>query len=132
MAAAGNAWIPASVYDIILNVVDGGMPAQRAIEAPRFLVGRDPVDNAVGRIQIEDRIPRAILAGPDARGPPLHEDRPQRRGALRLRRGRPGRYAATAGAGRRGAAPLARRRPPGLRLIAQRIVAITAVVVELS
>ncbi len=36
VAAAGNAWIPASVYDIILNVVDGGMSAQRAIEAPRF------------------------------------------------------------------------------------------------
>ena len=29
VAAAGNAWIPASVYDIILNVVDGGMPAQQ-------------------------------------------------------------------------------------------------------
>ena len=29
VAAAGNAWIPASVYNIILNVVDGGMPAQR-------------------------------------------------------------------------------------------------------
>ena len=28
VAAAGNAWIPASVYDIILNVVDSGMPAQ--------------------------------------------------------------------------------------------------------
>ena len=44
VAAAGNAWIPASVYDIILNVVDGGMDAQRAIEAPRFLIGRDPAD----------------------------------------------------------------------------------------
>jgi gamma-glutamyltranspeptidase len=61
VAAAGNAWIPASVYDIILNVVDGGMSAQRAIEAPRFLVGRDPVENAVGRMQIEDRIPRHLL-----------------------------------------------------------------------
>jgi gamma-glutamyltranspeptidase len=68
VAAAGNAWIPASVYDIILNVVDGGMPAQRAIEAPRFLVGRDPVDSSIGRIQIEDRIPRSILADLIARG----------------------------------------------------------------
>ena len=68
VAAAGNAWIPASVYDIILNVVDGGMGAQRAIEAPRFLVGRDPADNAVGRMQIEDRIPRAILDDLTARG----------------------------------------------------------------
>jgi gamma-glutamyltranspeptidase/glutathione hydrolase len=68
VAAAGNAWIPASVYDIILNVVDGGMTAQRAIEAPRFLVGRDPSDNAVGRMQIEDRFPRQILQDLTARG----------------------------------------------------------------
>jgi gamma-glutamyltranspeptidase len=61
VAAAGNAWIPASVYDIILNVVDGGMSAQQAIEAPRFLVGRDPLENAVGRMQIEDRFPGEIL-----------------------------------------------------------------------
>jgi gamma-glutamyltranspeptidase len=61
VAAAGNAWIPASVYDVILNVVDGGMSAQQAIEAPRFLVGRDPRENAVGRMQIEDRFPREIL-----------------------------------------------------------------------
>ncbi len=39
VGCAGNAWIPASVYDIILNVVDGGMTAQQAIEAPRFLIG---------------------------------------------------------------------------------------------
>jgi gamma-glutamyltranspeptidase / glutathione hydrolase len=66
VAAAGNAWIPASVYDIILNVVDGGMGAQRAIEAPRFLVG-----NATGgrsRVQIEDRIPRAVLRDLESRG----------------------------------------------------------------
>lgn len=68
VAAAGNAWIPASVYDIILNVVDGRMSAQRAIEAPRFLVGRDPVDSSIGRIQIEDRIPRRILDDLAARG----------------------------------------------------------------
>ncbi|HVL67717.1 MAG TPA: gamma-glutamyltransferase [Vicinamibacterales bacterium] len=68
VAAAGNAWIPASVYDVILNVVDGGMTAQRAIEAPRFLVGRDPADNTVGRIQIEDRIPGTILQDLAARG----------------------------------------------------------------
>ena len=44
------------------------MPAQRAIEAPRFLVGRDPIDSSVGRIQIEDRIPRSILDDLIARG----------------------------------------------------------------
>jgi gamma-glutamyltranspeptidase/glutathione hydrolase len=60
-AAAGNAWITASVYDIILNVVDGGMPAQKAVEAPRFLIGGE-------RTQIEDRIPRPILQDLMARG----------------------------------------------------------------
>jgi gamma-glutamyltranspeptidase len=68
VGAAGNAWIPASVYDIILNIIDGGMGAQRAIEAPRFLVGRDPVDSSIGRIQIEDRIPRGILEDLRTRG----------------------------------------------------------------
>jgi gamma-glutamyltranspeptidase/glutathione hydrolase len=66
VGAAGNAWIPASVYNIILNVVDGGLSAQRAIEAPRFLIG-----NAQGggsRVQIEDRIPRAVLRDLEARG----------------------------------------------------------------
>ena len=61
VAAAGNAWIPASVFDIILNVIDGGMDAQRAIEAPRFLIGRDPADPSGSRPQIEDRIPRSVL-----------------------------------------------------------------------
>jgi gamma-glutamyltranspeptidase len=66
VGAAGNAWIPASVYDIILNVVDGGMAAQRAIEAPRFLIGNAPGGGS--RVQIEDRIPRAILRDLEARG----------------------------------------------------------------
>jgi gamma-glutamyltranspeptidase len=68
VAAAGNNWIPASVYNIILNVVDGRMPAQAAIEAPRFLIGRDPADPAVTRVQIEDRIPRTVLQDLSARG----------------------------------------------------------------
>jgi gamma-glutamyltranspeptidase/glutathione hydrolase len=68
VAAAGNAWIPASVYNIILNVVDGGMDAQHAIEAPRFLVGRDPGYPSGSRPQIEDRIPRSVLDSLSARG----------------------------------------------------------------
>lgn len=68
VAAAGNAWIPASVYDIILNVIDSGMTAQRAIEAPRFLVGRDPLEPEIARMQIEDRLPRSILQDLMARG----------------------------------------------------------------
>ena len=66
VGAAGNAWIPASVYDIILNVLDGGMGAQRAIEAPRFLIGNGPGGRS--RVQIEDRIPRAVLRDLEARG----------------------------------------------------------------
>jgi len=68
VAAAGNNWIPASVYNIILNVVDAGMPAQAAVEAPRFLIGRDPADPDGTRIQIEDRIPRAVLQDLAGRG----------------------------------------------------------------
>jgi gamma-glutamyltranspeptidase len=56
------------VYDIILNVIDGGLDAQRAIEAPRFLVGRDPADPSSSRLQIEDRIPRHVLQDVAARG----------------------------------------------------------------
>ena len=59
---AGNAWIPASVYNVILNVIDGGMTAQQAIEAPRLLIGGG------GRTQIEDRFPRSILAELESRG----------------------------------------------------------------
>jgi gamma-glutamyltranspeptidase len=57
---AGNSWIPASVYDIIVNVIDSHMDAQHAIEAPRMLIST--------RTQIEDRIPRTILADLEARG----------------------------------------------------------------
>jgi gamma-glutamyltranspeptidase len=65
VGAAGNAWIPASVYNIILNVVDGGMGAQRAIEAPRMLIGSGPTGS---RVQIEDRIPRLLLEKLEAMG----------------------------------------------------------------
>lgn len=66
VGCAGNAWIPASVYNIITNVIDAGMSAQKAIEAPRLLIGSGPDGKA--RTQIEDRIPRAILADLEARG----------------------------------------------------------------
>jgi gamma-glutamyltranspeptidase len=68
VGAAGNNWIPASVYEIILNVIDGGLDAQRAIEAPRFLISRDPADPSGSRLQIEDRIPRSVLQDLTARG----------------------------------------------------------------
>ncbi len=68
VGAAGNNWIPASVYDIVLNVIDGGMDAQHAIEAPRFLVTRDPADPGASRIQVEDRFPRSMLDDLASRG----------------------------------------------------------------
>jgi gamma-glutamyltranspeptidase/glutathione hydrolase len=63
VGVAGNAWIAASAYSIITAVIDGRLPVQRAIEAPRFLVGRDPADalGTAARIEIEDRFPRATL-----------------------------------------------------------------------
>ena len=68
LGAAGNAWIPASVYEIMLNVIDTRLPAQNAIEAPRFLVARDPLDPDRARVQIEDRIPRGVLQDLAGRG----------------------------------------------------------------
>ena len=44
------------------------MSAQQAIEAPRFLVGRDPIETDAGRMQIEDRFPRELLQNLIARG----------------------------------------------------------------
>lgn len=70
VGAAGNAWIVSSVYSIITQVIDGGQAMQAAVEAPRFLIGRDPSDasNSRARIQIEDRFPRAVLMELTRRG----------------------------------------------------------------
>ncbi len=70
LGCAGNAWIPVSVYNIILAVIDGNLGAQAAIEAPRFLTQRDPTDplDDQARIEIEDRLPRALLQDLAARG----------------------------------------------------------------
>ncbi len=63
VGCAGNAWIPVSVYNIITGVIDAKLGAQAAIEAPRFLPGRDPADplDNAERIEIEDRFPRGVL-----------------------------------------------------------------------
>lgn len=70
LASAGNAWIPASIYGVVSAVVDGGLGMQEAIEAPRFLVARDPSegDGRRARVQIEDRFPRDVLDDLAARG----------------------------------------------------------------
>ncbi len=70
VGCAGNAWIPVSVYNVITGVIDGKLGAQQAIEAPRFLPGRDPADPLENgeRIEIEDRFPRGLLQDLIARG----------------------------------------------------------------
>jgi gamma-glutamyltranspeptidase/glutathione hydrolase len=70
VGAAGNAWIPVSVYNVITAVIDGKLGAQAAVEAPRFLPGRDPADalNSAAQIEIEDRFPRSTLENLSARG----------------------------------------------------------------
>ncbi|MEQ1758741.1 MAG: gamma-glutamyltransferase [Vicinamibacterales bacterium] len=70
IGVAGNAWIPASAYSIVAALVDGRLGMQQAIEAPRFLVERDPADSSGGsaRVEVEDRFPRAVLDDLSARG----------------------------------------------------------------
>jgi gamma-glutamyltranspeptidase len=70
VGCAGNAWIPVSVYTIITGVIDGRLGAQAAIEAPRFLPGRDPADPLENgeRVEIEDRFPRGLLQDLIGRG----------------------------------------------------------------
>jgi gamma-glutamyltranspeptidase / glutathione hydrolase len=75
VATAGNAWIPAATYSIVAALLDGGLSMQQAIEAPRFLVSRDPADTggASARIEIEDRFPRVVLQDLAARGHRFHK-----------------------------------------------------------
>jgi gamma-glutamyltranspeptidase len=70
IASAGNAWITASVYGMLAEMIAGEVPPQDAIEAPRFLVARDPADATGARavVQIEDRFPRRVLDALEARG----------------------------------------------------------------
>jgi gamma-glutamyltranspeptidase len=70
VGAAGNAWIPVSVYNIITSVIDGQLGAQAAVESPRFLPGRDPSDplENAARVEIEDRFPLATLQDLQSRG----------------------------------------------------------------
>ena len=62
LGAAGSAWIVPSVAGVVSAVVDGGLDAQAAVEAPRLRV-----DDG-GEVQIEDRLPGAVVADLVGRG----------------------------------------------------------------
>jgi gamma-glutamyltranspeptidase len=62
LAAAGSAWIVPSLVEVIQGVVDGGLDAQAAVEAPRLRLDEG------GDVQIEDRFPRRLVAELTRRG----------------------------------------------------------------
>jgi gamma-glutamyltranspeptidase len=62
LGAAGSAWIVPSVVEVIQGVVDGGLGAQAAVEAPRLRV------DETGEVQIEDRFPRRVVGELARRG----------------------------------------------------------------
>jgi gamma-glutamyltranspeptidase len=61
VSAAGNAWITAAVYQMVVGMADHGLGAQQALELPRILGG--------GRVmQIEDGFSPAMLRQLEAMG----------------------------------------------------------------
>ncbi|MGH9322987.1 MAG: gamma-glutamyltransferase, partial [Vicinamibacteria bacterium] len=72
VAAAGNAWITASVFEILTGIVDFGLGPQEAIEAPRFLLQpkRFPLDRPPlpARIWYEQGIRGSVVSEMRARG----------------------------------------------------------------
>ncbi len=75
VGAAGNAWITAAVYQIVVGMIDHGMSVQQAIELPRFLPG--------GRaIQIEDGFAPDVLRRLEGMGHSF--DRISLKGELRM------------------------------------------------
>ena len=117
VACAGNAWITASVYNIITTSSIQGCRAQRAIEAPRFLVGgRDPLEPQAVRTQIEDRIPARDASRPRRAWPSISEDRSQRGGSIRVRGRCRRRCSGAHGRSRRRTPSIARRRRAWIRV----------------
>jgi len=67
LGTPGSYGILQTTPQIIMNWIDHGMPVQAAIEAPRVKTGRP------GRgVDVETRIPAAVLAGLERRGHELH------------------------------------------------------------
>jgi gamma-glutamyltranspeptidase len=72
IGAAGNAWITASIYELLAGIIDFGLSPQEAIESPRFLVNRKrfPSDRPPipGRVQYEQGIEGRVVREMRARG----------------------------------------------------------------
>jgi len=53
LGAPGGAWIGPAIVQVLLNVLDWGMPVSEAVSAPRFSATSDAID-------ISNRIPRGV------------------------------------------------------------------------
>jgi gamma-glutamyltranspeptidase / glutathione hydrolase len=42
--APGSGWIPSMVFQVVSNVIDHGMPIQKAVDAPRFWFNSDQIN----------------------------------------------------------------------------------------
>ena len=61
LGAPGGAWIGPAILQVLLNVLDWGMPVAEAVSAPRFSA-------TSGAIDISNRIPRAVEKALAAKG----------------------------------------------------------------
>ena len=61
LGAPGGAWIGLAVLQVLLNVLDWGMPVAEAVAAPRFSATSDAID-------ISNRIPRGVQKALEAKG----------------------------------------------------------------
>ena len=61
VGAPGGAWIGLAVLQVLLNVLDWGMPVADAVAAPRFSATSDAID-------ISNRIPRGVQKALEAKG----------------------------------------------------------------
>lgn len=61
LGAPGGAWIGPAIVQVLLNVLDWGMPIAEAVSAPRFSATSEAID-------ISNRIPRSVQKGLEARG----------------------------------------------------------------
>ena len=61
LGAPGGAWIGPAILQVLLNVLDWGMPVSEAVSAPRFSATTDAID-------ISNRIPRSVQKGLEAKG----------------------------------------------------------------